>query len=89
MKNISMLTVKLAKEAIFGEDIMRRCTPGGTRDLPGLLYKELYDLKKIVLKQYPQYWRCFHEFEAIWKKCRDSIEQACKRSRNRLSTKMP
>ena len=43
--------------------------PGGTRGLPGLLCKELYELKKVVLSQYPQYWKCLHEFEGVWKKC--------------------
>ena len=73
-RNIRMLTVKLAKEAVFGEEVMVRCTPGGTRYLPGLPTKELYYLKKIVLSQFPQYWKCLHVFEGIWKKCRDSIE---------------
>ena len=54
MKNISMLCVKLVKEAIFGEEVMRYM-PGRTCDLPGLPYKELYDLKTIILKQYPQH----------------------------------
>ena len=82
--NIRMLSVKLAKEAIFGEDVMVRCTPGGTRELPGLPTRELYELKKVLLSQFPQYWRCLHVFEAIWKKCRDAIEQACKRERRKL-----
>ena len=72
-----MLTVKLAKEAVFGEEVMSRCTSGGTRELPGLPSEELYELKKTVLKQYPQYWKCLHDFEGVWKKCRDSLEQAC------------
>ena len=81
--NVRMLTVKLAKEAIFGEEVMRRCTPGGTRELPGLPVKELYELKKVTLAQYPQYWKCLHVFEGIWKSCRDSLEQACKRARRK------
>ena len=72
-KNISMLCVKLAKKAIFGEEVIR-CTPGGTHDMPRLPAKKLYDL----LMQYPQYWQCLHEFEGVWKRCRDCIEQACK-----------
>ena len=52
VKNISMLCVKLAKKAIFGEEVIR-CTPGGTHDMPGLPAKKLYDL----LMQYPQYWQ--------------------------------
>ena len=81
MKNISMLCVKLAKKAIFGEEVIR-CMPGGTHDMPGLPAKKLYDL----LMQYPQYWQCLHEFEGVWKRCRDSIEQACKREMKRAFT---
>ena len=31
--NLRQLCVKLAKEAVFGEDVTKRCTPSGTRDL--------------------------------------------------------
>lgn len=68
--NVRHLCVKLAKEAIFGDDILVRCTPGGTR--------ELYELKKIILQQLPQYWKCRHLFAATWKKCRDTLDQGCK-----------
>ena len=34
---------KLAREAIFGSDIMRRCTPAGSKDLPALPKAELYN----------------------------------------------
>ena len=65
IRNIRMLSIKLAKEAIFGADVMARCTPGGTREYPGLPRKELYELKKIALEQYPQYWNCLHIFEDV------------------------
>ena len=80
---VRMLSVKLAKEAIFGEEVMVKCTPGGNRELPALPTKEMYELKKIVLSQFPHYWKCLHEFEGTWRKCRDSIEQACKRERRK------
>ena len=84
-KNVSSLSVKLAKEAIFGEGVMKKCTPGGTRELPGLPRRELYTLKKILLQQFPRYWECLHDFIEVWKKCRGSIEQACKRERNKFN----
>ena len=34
-----MITVKLAKGAIFEEEVMRRCTPGVTGELPYLTVK--------------------------------------------------
>ena len=43
-----MLTIKLAKEAVFGEVVMRRCIPGGTRELTALPSMELYELKRAV-----------------------------------------
>ena len=67
--NIRMLAVKLAKEAIFGEGVMGMCTPGGTHDLLALPNIELYNLKRILLGQYPQYWKSLHDFEGVWKKC--------------------
>ena len=63
--NVRILAVKLAKEAILREEVMRRCTPGDTRDLPGLPHMELYDLKRVVLALYPQYWNCIHDFEGV------------------------
>ena len=44
-----MLTVKLGKEAVFGVEVMRRCTPGETRELPALPHAELYEMKRVVL----------------------------------------
>ena len=60
---------------------MATCTPGGTRDLLGLPLYELYELKKITLKQYLTYWKCLPSFEEVWKECQEAIEQACKRER--------
>ena len=82
--NIRTLSVKLAKEAVFGMEVMVRCTPGGTCELPGLPTRWLVLLKKMILSQFPQYWKCLHVFEGIWKKCRDSIKQACKRERKNV-----
>lgn len=75
------LCQRLAKEAIFGEDIMKRCTPYGTQESPGLPRDELYTLKKIMFEQFPRFHSCPHLFEDVWKKCIGSIEQACRRIR--------
>ena len=58
--------------------------PGGTRELSGLPTRGLVLLKVIILSQFPQYWKCLHVFEGIWKKCWDSIKQACKRERKNV-----
>ena len=75
------LCQKLAREAIFGEDVMKQCTPYGTREYPGLPHAELYELKMIMFNQFPRFHRCPSLFEAVWKKCIGSVEQACRRSR--------
>ena len=80
----STLTQKLAKEAIFGVEIMKRCTPGGTKEFPALPKEEMFILKKIVYKQLPQFWHSPMQFEKLWKnKCWPAVEQACRRIRHR------
>ena len=84
LRNISKastLSVKLAKEAIFGEDVMKQCTVAGTREYPGLPFNELQQLKQIVFERFPQYWKTPFEFEDVWKVCFDAVGQACKRLR--------
>ena len=72
------LACKLAKEAIFGADVMKQCTPIGNRELPGLPEKELKMLKKAIYMRFPQYWGNKVEFEPVWKKCLESVQQCCK-----------
>ena len=81
VRNMRMLCLKLAKEAIFGAEVMGRCTPGGTREYPALPHQEMFQLKTIMFEHYPQYWSCLHLFEEVWKQCREAIEQGCKRER--------
>ena len=75
------LAMKLAKEAIFGDEVMKKCTPVGGRDLPGLPVVELQMLKQAMFNKFPQYWQNPCEFEGIWSDCMSSIGQACKRLR--------
>ena len=70
------LACKLAREAIFGEEILKRCTPKGNRNLPS---KELERLKRVMFTQYPQLWRTPVEFEPVWQRCLEAIQQASKR----------
>ena len=46
----------LAKKAIFGQEIMARCTPQGTRADSALPRAELYILKKSIFKLFPMYF---------------------------------
>ena len=57
---------KVALEAAFGKDVMRRCTPLGSRDLPALSPKEFYNFKVVTLNLFPQ---ASVEFEQLWSKC--------------------
>ena len=75
------LCQRLAREAIFGEEVMKKCTPYGTRESPGLPRAELYELKMIMFNQFPRFHRCPSLFEDVWKKCIGCVEQACRRIR--------
>ena len=75
------LCQKLAKEAFFGKDIMKKCTPNGTREFPALPRAEMYGLKLLMFQQFPRFQNCPGAFEVVWKKCMVAIEQACKRLR--------
>ena len=61
---LSIVTQALAKMAIFGVDVMRRCTPGGSSTLSALLKIEMYSLKKVVFQAFPNFWR---SFDIEWK----------------------
>ena len=71
----------LAKEAIFGKDVMERCTVtgrGGTHALP---FQPMNDLKAKMFQLLPRYHSAPEQFEPVWKKCVVAIEQACGRLR--------
>ena len=73
------LAMKLAKEAVFGEKIMKQCTLLGGRGLPGLPTAELNNLKEILFRHSPQFWGNTAEFKSVWSDCIESIGQARKR----------
>ena len=77
---IGTLAVKLAREAIFGEDVMARCTVAGERGLPGLPTAELQQLKQVLFMQFPV---APQEFESLWKTSAAAVGQACKRLRSK------
>ena len=78
----STVTQSLAKSAIFGTDIMKRCTPSGSNSLSALLKAEMQNLKRHVFRVFPRYWHSPAAFEVEWKtKCWPAMEQACRRLR--------
>ena len=76
-----MLSVRLAKKVYFGEEVRGKCTVSGLRGLPGLPVAELGELKQTIFLQFPQFWQNPVEFEQLWSKCADAINQSCKKIR--------
>ena len=68
--------MKLAREAMFGNDVMVKCTVMGEREHPRLPAAELYELKRVIFQQFPKLWMSKHEFEPLWKGCVDAMGQA-------------
>ena len=80
-KNAGSLAIKLAKDALFGDEVLKLCTPMGNRSLPALPTKELQQLKAIIYQQFPQYANSPSEFEELWQTCIIAEQQFCKRLR--------
>ena len=55
---------KLARESIFGSDIMHG-TPAGSKELPALPKAELYHLKTIIFQQLSSFWHKPDAFEKV------------------------
>lgn len=78
---IGVLAVKLARQAFFGDNLLKRCTPRGWQNMPALPQAELNMLKVTLFKQFPRFWSCPEEFEKKWAVAQEAIAQACKRLR--------
>lgn len=76
-----VLTVKLAREAFFGDAVLKRCTPRGWKDSPALPQTELNQLKATLYGQFPRFWSCPEQFESVWAKAQEALAQACKHLR--------
>jgi len=81
---IGTVAQALAQEAFFGKEVMAQCTPSGTPQLKGLPQDELNQLKVTMFKLLPIHHSCPLQFESDWAKCVTSVEQACKRERNKM-----
>ena len=79
---MGVLGVKIAREALYGDDIMKQCTPKGWHDLPALPQGQLFQLKTTLWNQFPRYWSCPEAFEKKWMTVQEAVAQACKRLRN-------
>ena len=56
---------------------MWACTPLGMRDRPGLPSAELARLKETMINQFPLYKRSPIDFEGVWEKCINALQQCC------------
>ena len=52
---VKTLAVKVAREAIFGDDVLIKCTVARERELPGLPVYELAQLKQAMFNLFPQF----------------------------------
>jgi hypothetical protein len=80
-KKVGLMAVKLAREAIFGEERMKQCTVRGCRGLPPLPHEGLKTLKDSLLAMFPQFWNNQSGFEPLWTIALESVGQCCKRLR--------
>ena len=78
---IGVLVVKLAREAVFGDNVLKKCTPRGWNSLPALPQVELNLLKTTLFGQFDQFWTSPEEFEKKWAVVQEAIAQAYKRLR--------
>ena len=60
---IGKLTVKLAKECFFGDEVLRQCTVMGYRNFPALPYMRSMSSSKLFFSLFPNYWSNPVEFE--------------------------
>ena len=80
-RKVGLLAVRLAREAIFGDECMKQCTVKGCRKLPPLPHEGLKALKNALLAIFPQYWNNPSGFEPLWTVVLESVGQCCKRLR--------
>ena len=76
---VGLLAITLAREAMFGNDIMAECTPIGTKNKKALPQKELYQIKLAIFQLFPNFWLEPERFEGVWRVCHTAIQQACGR----------
>ena len=75
---VGILCVKLAREAVFGPEVLKQCTVRGRRDFPALPTEEMAYLKQVMFRQFPQCWRKPAEFEPLWNQNVEAVNHCCK-----------
>ena len=80
---LTTLAVRIAREAVYGDCILRQCTPLGTR---GLSKRELEEDKKGTVRPLSCLCQKPEEFEPIWAARVSAIGQCCKKLRKKMNT---
>ena len=75
LSNVGRLSVKLAIEAYFGIELMKKSTVYGCSDKPSLPKDRVDQLKKKLVSIH--FRATPIEFEPYWKLCADAINHAC------------
>lgn len=74
---VSTIGVRLARKAIFGDAVMKRCTPMGRKSYPALPTEPLSLLKSVLFKTFSGSWSKPSDSERAWQRCLKSLERAC------------
>ena len=73
LSNIGRLSVRLACEAYFRKDLLKKCTVVGNIDKPALPKDRVQALKSKLMSLHPQFRTAPIEFEPYWSKCIGAI----------------
>lgn len=74
-----LLALTLARDAVFGQEVMAQCIPLGTKNKKALPQKDLSLIKQAIFQLHHDMWLELEKFEPTWKTCHISIQQGCGR----------
>ena len=92
LESLRRLAGALARDAIFGQDILRKSSLSGrpqkgeTKPTQVPLDEEKMEYIKAVVRSRVPNTSALH-FEAVWSKCRNTISKACQTLRNSAKKK--
>ena len=83
VKTIGRLAVALARESVFGNKELSKCTVDGIGRYPALDKDGMRKIERALRKKVPAFQKLDKaEFKSLWKdKCRKAIGKACQRLR--------
>ena len=78
VEKVGTLACKLDRVAIFRDNVVKHCAPMESREYPALPFRDLLKPKDIMLQRFPVFWNNPTDFEPVWKKCVEAIQQLLK-----------